>query len=798
MTPRRSRRIAALTAAALALPLVVGATTTATAAPRAADPEPPVFAEASVHDPSLVVADDEYWVFGSHLAAARTDDFVRWEQTANLVTPENPLFDDVTTELAETFEWAESDTLWAADVIRLEADGRYYMYYNACRGDSPRSALGVAVADDVDGPYEDLGILLRSGHREGEGPSEDGTSYDARIHPNAVDPDVFYDDDGALWMVYGSYSGGIFILELDPDTGMPLPDQGYGEHLTGGNHSRIEGPSVMYSEKTDYYYLFTSFGGLDADGGYNMRVMRSKNPDGPYRDAQGHDMREVRSDPDLPIFDDASIEPYGVKVMGGYLFQREVGDPGTGVGDGKVSPGHNTTYVDPRTGQMLLIFHSRFPEQGERHEIRVHEMSMNSLGWPVAAPYRYGGDTEVEKFSRSDVAGDYRLIEHDKALTADVREASTVTLGKHGAVRGALQGVWWSYGKNRLSILADRQLYDGVVTREWDPTSERWVTTFSVLSSQGEPLWGSALAPISDRQVVDAVRGDLTVAGTAVADLDLPTTGTHGSTIVWTSGAPQVVSATGEVVRPAAGEPDAKVTLTARVASGTARATLTFEVVVPARPQAGLVARYAFDGDLAAAGDVAAGTVTGDRIDSTGGQVSFTAGVHGDAVVLDGASGVRLADGLISSDEYTVGLWLRPERLTAFTTSFFGARQSTSWVSLLPQGHGGVGGDTMLWSGSSPSYYDGGTGAQIPVGEWTHLAFTVDGGDVTIYADGEAVHTGTGFPDVFTTSDGVFALGVNWWDVPFQGAIDDLQVYSGALSAEQVAAVADGQVVDLG
>jgi arabinan endo-1,5-alpha-L-arabinosidase len=96
-------------------------------------------------------------------------------------------------------------------VIQL-ADGRFYMYYNACKGDSPRSALGVAVADRVEGPYEDLGILLKSGHRAGEGPSEDGTTYDARVHPNAVDPDVFFDNEGKLWMLYGSYSGGIFIL----------------------------------------------------------------------------------------------------------------------------------------------------------------------------------------------------------------------------------------------------------------------------------------------------------------------------------------------------------------------------------------------------------------------------------------------------------------------------------------------------------------------------------------------------------------------------------------------------------
>ena len=208
----------------------------------AADGDAPQFDEVHVHDPSVILAEDEFWVFGSHLASAKSEDLVSWEQhTADLVDSENPFFEDVTEQLSETLEWAQTDTLWAADVTQL-ADGRYYMYYNACRGDSPRSAMGVAVADSVDGPYEDLGIILRSGHEEDEGPSEDGTSYDGQVHPNVVDPHVFYDEHGELWMVYGSYSGGIFILEMDEETGKPVEGQCYGKHLMGGNHSRIEGP----------------------------------------------------------------------------------------------------------------------------------------------------------------------------------------------------------------------------------------------------------------------------------------------------------------------------------------------------------------------------------------------------------------------------------------------------------------------------------------------------------------------------------------------------------------------------
>ncbi len=799
MRTRLSRAVAALAAATVLVPLTTGVAVggpppssaphgLAAGRPIPADPPPPTFSDVEVHDPSLVTAGDEHYVFGSHLAAAKTEDFVHWEQVANLVTPENPLFDDVTTELAETFEWAESDTLWAPDVIQL-ADGRFYMYYDACRGDSPRSAMGVAVSDDVDGPYTDLGIILRSGYREGEGLSEDGTPYDARVHPNVVDPDVFYDADGKLWMVYGSYSGGIFILALDPQTGLPYPDQGYGKHLIGGNHSRIEGPTMLYLPETGYYYLFTSFGGLTADGSYNMRVMRSENPDGPFVDAAGNPMSEVKADPSLPLFDDVSIQPYGTEIMGNYLFQRDPGAPGTGIGDGKVSPGHNTTYRDPETGELLLIFHSRFPQQGEFHQVRVHEMSLNADGWPVVAPYRYAGGNARDQFWRDDLVGDWQLITHDKEIAPRIRTAEDVTLGQDGRITGAVEGRWRLSARDRLRLTIDGTEYDGVVSREWNPTTQEWVDAFSVLSDDGVTLWGSALEPTTDAAVVDAVLADLTVPNPVVSDVVLPTAGARGATITWASSDPAILAPDGTVTRPT--DADAPVTLTATVTRGTVTGSVSFDVVVKALPAPGLVARYAFDGDLTAAGGaVAPGTVTGNRVDNTGGTVSFGTGVHGGSLVLDGASGVRLPDGLLSGHHYSVSLWLKPAALTSYTTTFFGARDPNNWVSLVPSVGWGTN-NTMLWSGSTV-YYDGDTGTRLPVGEWSHVVFTLEGGEVTIYLDGEPVHTGSSFPDVLTSDDGVFALGVNWWDTPYQGEIDDLQVYLGALTPAQVAEVAAG------
>src|SRR5690606_23367749 len=101
-------------------------------------------------------------------------------------------------------------------VIHL-GDGRFYYYYCIGRLDQPRAALGLAVADAITGPYTHEAILLRSG--PGGQPLEAGASYDPTIHPNTIDPSVFFDQSGKLWMIYGSYSGGIFIVELNPADG---------------------------------------------------------------------------------------------------------------------------------------------------------------------------------------------------------------------------------------------------------------------------------------------------------------------------------------------------------------------------------------------------------------------------------------------------------------------------------------------------------------------------------------------------------------------------------------------------
>jgi arabinan endo-1,5-alpha-L-arabinosidase len=305
---------------------------------------------------------------------------------------------------------------------------------------------------------------------------------------------VFNDASGKLWLIYGSYSGGIFIMEMDKTTAKPVAGQGYGKRLMGGNHAPIEGAYVLYNPQTQYYYLFTSFGGLDANGGYNVRVARSKNPDGPYLDAKGNDMVNVKANPAVPLFDTASIAPYGQKLMGNYQYTLQAGETGTAVG--YVSPGHNSAYYDAVAKKSFIFFHTRFPGRGEQHEVRVHEMFINEDGWPVVAPLRYvplskSATTLSADVTAADAAGSYQFVNHGKDITATIKTAQNLKLNADGTVSGSATGTWAYKGSNNVTLtLGSTGTFSGVLSRQYNPSASTFVVTFTAQSAEGVSLWG--------------------------------------------------------------------------------------------------------------------------------------------------------------------------------------------------------------------------------------------------------------------------------------------------------------------
>lgn len=763
---------------------------------------PIVYNDLPVHDPSVVRADDgSFYVIGSHLAMAQSTDLVSWQSVADGVDDANPLFDTYATEIAEGIAYVGGHVgSWASDIVKLD-DGRWYFYYNHCATaaeglcDFPRSYLGVAVSDSIDGPYSDLGAFLWSGQTDDEiatGGFGVGSiaSYDPTVHPNAIDPTTFYDQDGELWMVYGSYSGGIFILGMDESTGKPVAGQGYGTHLAGGFHSAIEGPFILYSPDTDYYYLFTSFGGFAANDGYNMRIARSRNPDGPYVDAEGNDMVEASGN-------HAGIEPYGVKLMGGFEFRSALGDPAPS--RGYLAPGHNSAYHDADTGRYFLIHHTRFPDRGEQHAIRVHELFATVNDWLVVSPHRYAplsGDNEV---GADDAVGLYRFLDHGKDINREARIGNYLSLNEDGSSTGAATGTYRlsTQRGNDIGLTLDDVTYEGVILWQWDGGAERLTPTISAVSPQGSTIWLSKMEDKSAGEVVQDIADAIEFPDAFSGDgLDFPSEGTRGATIAWSTGNAEVIKSDGTVIRPNVGEGDRTVTITAVIEFNGETVTVTRDVLVPERSPFNRIAQYDFENNLTdSLGNFNAGEATGDRIwKLSEGMVGYAAGHDNEALSLDGTAGVRLPDGLISNYEYSVSMWANPTVITQFTTAFFGAvdeRQdggdpfSNRWISLLPQSWDG---NTMLWSGSDP-FFDGITGQLIPEAAWSHLGFSVHDGLVRVYIDGVQYFSGGNLGDFFTSGEGRFAIGVNYWDLPFNGLIDELKFYDAALGPTEMQAL---------
>ena len=475
---RLKRSVAALLAGACLFCCARGETTT----PNSELPMPKFMKNVAVHDPSVIRAEDGmYYIFGSHMAAAKSADLIDWTLISRDATDGGcTLVENVQTEMKEALTYAKTTTFWAPDVVQLK-NGKYAMYYCTCEGSTPLSALGIAYSDAPDGPYINQGIMIKSGY----------AGYNANVYPNAIDPCVFYDKEGRLWMVYGSYSGGIYILEMDGETGFPLEGQlngGLGKKLLGGNHARIEAPYIMYSPDTDYYYLFLSFGGLSANDGYNIRVCRSKTPDGPYEDALGQNMIRCAGRAGT-FFNDPDYEPYGVKLLGGYEFMAAEGDKNK-ITLAYRSPGHNSCYYDEETGRYFILFHTRFANAGESFQVRVHQMYMNEEGWPVVSPLRYAGEMP-EKVDASLMPGAYKLLLHQRDINKTEHESVTVTLNADGTVSGEHTGTWQCEDGTNITLTLDGLHYSGVMHTALDSSQRTWVTCISALDENGAALWAT-------------------------------------------------------------------------------------------------------------------------------------------------------------------------------------------------------------------------------------------------------------------------------------------------------------------
>lgn len=452
----------------------------------------------SVHDPAIVSDGEKYYIFGSHMAAGESSDLINWKSFADGVNKRNPvlgsLFDDM-----KAFDYVDKFTdggyaVWAPDVFYNETMGKWVMYFCTSH-DYMTSNLCLAVADDVKGPYTYVDTLLYSGFTSktvektnfydicGEDANVrkylNAGKYNNLKYPNCIDANIITDKDGGLWLSYGSWSGGIWLLRVDPKTGLLIHpeenedehiDKYFGKYLIGGLHNSCEGPYIYYDKNSDFYYLTVSFGELTREGGYQIRVFRSENVDGPYVDNNGETFGYV-----------SNHSGNGLKLIGNYSFPS--------LKTAYKAPGHNSVLQD-KDGRTYIVYHQRFDKGNEYHEPRVHQMFLNKSTWPVVAPFATMGESLKESgYSQGDIEGTWFFLSHGTDISSEIHAATETTL-KGGKVKGAVfNGSYELDGQSvYMSVTVDDITYDGVIVDMEDEAGNQ-VRCFMGCGNN-ESVWG--------------------------------------------------------------------------------------------------------------------------------------------------------------------------------------------------------------------------------------------------------------------------------------------------------------------
>ncbi len=458
----------------------------------------------SVHDPSVVKAEDgSYYIYGSHLAFAKTTDLQNWQMTTNNInTNYNSMFGKVWTDYCTTQSNPSlSGNMWAPDVFYNKVMKKW-CFYMSINGSDFNSSVALLTADKITGPYEYVGQVVYSGFNTDThdanktdvykvlGQGADLTRYQSTSNTklNCIDPCIVEDEKGNMYMVFGSWFGGIYMLDLDENTGLRdysvkyktvanESDEYYGYKIAGGNG--VSGEAPFIEKMGDYYFLFLSYGGLEAAGGYNMRVFRSDKVTGPYVDVAGN--------PAIYKTGGDNINGHvGMKIMGNYQWST--------MSKGEVAQGHNSVLVDG--DKCYLVYHTRFDNGGEGHEVRVHQMFLNEDGWLVAAPYEYKNEELNQAgYKKEEVTGEYEFILHKHDISYGTKEVAgfeTVNLNDDGTVSGDYEGTWeMKDGTPYVTLKIDGKDYKGVFVKMNVSESKIETMTFTAVADNNVCIWGS-------------------------------------------------------------------------------------------------------------------------------------------------------------------------------------------------------------------------------------------------------------------------------------------------------------------
>ncbi len=226
--------------------------------------------------------------------------------------------------------------------------------------------------------------------------------------------------------------------------------------------------------------------------------------------------------------------------------------------------------------------------------------------------------------------------------------------------------------------------------------------------------------------------------------------------------------------------------------------SLTPEQIAKAGP-AGLVAHFPLD---EADGDQVSDAVNATRRGTIRGKVARVPGKLSGALEFDGNTFVEAGDigAFDSNDKFSFATWVRPT-----------SNAPTTVLSKNDEANAFRGYDVILEGAKVCSHFSHHwpdkafkvvAKQPLSLNEWHHIAVTYDGSrratGVKIYIDGKPQPfdaTTNNVLDGTLKTDKPFHIGKRSSSVPFQGAIDDVQLYAVELTAEEAASLAAGQTL---
>ncbi|MEM7738348.1 MAG: family 43 glycosylhydrolase [Deinococcota bacterium] len=202
----------------------------------------------------------------------------------------------------------------------------------------------------------------------------DETTF-GRGGPRAVDTQVWRDDDGQLYMTFGSWDPAnrnvIAIADMDETTGriegFTASAPGYYNASSPAFHPVATfGEAAQSFKHGDYYYLFLNLGGCCSglDSTYTIVVGRSSNLYGPYTDDLGRAFMDV--------YPETADTDYVTRFPGKLLLQTE-GDV--------IGPGHTGIYTHS-DGRVLMSFHYYDGRDNGTPKLATRELAFDAEGWP--------------------------------------------------------------------------------------------------------------------------------------------------------------------------------------------------------------------------------------------------------------------------------------------------------------------------------------------------------------------------------------------------------------------------------